>query len=505
MIFFDSIKRRLIALHLIAVLAVAVILPLALYWRVDATARALHERALREQAEQIAQYLHRSPDGNWTFDLPDNLRQLYSASYNRYGFAILTQSGQVLFSSRKSEEALFSSRPDGNRPAYGERDVGQSRFFDASVPIVVDQVPLWVQISQDQAHRDVLIDDIVAEFLPHVAWVVIPILAVLLGIDFVIFGKALHPLAEASALARRIGPARTDLRLPEARMPKDVLPLISAVNGALDRLEHGFLAQREFVADAAHELRTPLAILRAEVEAHADPKIASGLLADINSMTRIVNQLIDTAESDTLTVGPRDVADLRSICVDVASFMAPVAVMQGKSVAVTGAPDPVWVEGNGQALFLAVRNLVENAITHTANGTTAEIEVRDDGSVAVSDEGPGVPAAQRELIFQRFWRGDRRRAGSAGLGLSIVGRVVKAHGGTVTVCDAIPRGAMFVVRLRPVGRLTGRPVERPEGMAEGTHLVGDGWRPFANDITTPGLARDVRSREHVTSDPRRQT
>jgi hypothetical protein len=94
-----------------------------------------------------------------------------------------------------------------------------------------------------------------------------------------------------------------------------------------------------------------------------------------------------------------------------------------------------------------------------------------------------VPGAQRELIFQRFWRGDRRRAGSAGLGLSIVARVVKAHGGTVTVYDAIPRGAMFVVRLRPVGRLTGRlvgdvvgrpvecpvgrPVERSDGMAEG--------------------------------------
>ncbi|MDR3533596.1 MAG: ATP-binding protein [Rhodopila sp.] len=451
MVLFNSIKRRLIALHLIAVLAVAVVLPLALYWRVDATARALHERALREQAEQIVQYLHRLPDGTWALDLPNNLRQLYSVSYNRYGFAILTQSGRVLFSSRGSDEPLFPSQPREDRPIYGERNVGQSRFFDASVPITIGSESLWVQISQDQAHRDVLIDDIVAEFLPHVAWVVIPILAVLLGIDFVIFGKALHPLAEASKLAQQIGPARTDLRLPEARMPRDVLPLVRAVNGALDRLERGFTAQREFVADAAHELRTPLAILRAEVEAGADQDAASGLLADIDSMTRIVNQLIDTAESDTLAIGPADIADLQSICTDVASFMAPVAVAQCKSISVTGPSDPVWVEGNGQALFLAVRNLVENAITHTATGTTVGITVWADGSVAVSDEGAGIPVEQRDVIFQRFWRGDRRRPGSAGLGLSIVARIVKAHGGTITVRDAVVRGAVFTMQVPLAG------------------------------------------------------
>jgi signal transduction histidine kinase len=447
-VWFTSIKGRLIALHLIAVLAVAVVLPLALYWRVDATARALHERALREQAEQIARYLRRLPDGTWALDLPDNLRQLYSASYDRYGFAILTRSGQVLFSSREHDEPLFSSRLTGNRPIYGERDVGRSRYFDASVPITVGSEPLWVQISQDQAHRDVLIDDIVAEFLPHVAWVVVPILAVLLGIDFVIFGKALRPLAEASMMAQQIGPARTDLRLPEARMPMDVLPLVRAVNAALDRLEQGFTAQREFVADAAHELRTPLAILRAEVEARVDQETTSGLLADIDSMTRIVNQLIDTAESDTLMVGSGEVADLQSVCADVATFMAPVAVAQCKSIAVTGASDPVWVEGNGQALFVAVRNLAENAITHTAIGTTVEIAIGDDGSVAVSDEGAGVPVEQHDMIFQRFWRGDRRRAGSAGLGLSIVARIVKAHGGTVAVRGATAKGAMFVMQLR---------------------------------------------------------
>jgi signal transduction histidine kinase len=449
MILFSSIKGRLIAMHVIALVAAAVVLPLALYWRVDTTARDLHERALREQAGQIAQYLRRGTDGKWTLDLPENLRHLYSISYDRYGFAVLTGSGQVLFSSRGPDEPLFPEPSLVDRPTYGERDVGRSRFFDASVPVTVDAETLWVQISQDQAHRDVLIDDIVAEFLPHVAWVIVPILLALLGIDLLIFRKALHPLEEASALAQNIGPTRTDLRLPEARMPREVLPLVRAVNEALHRLERGFALQQEFVADAAHELRTPLAILRAEVEALADRQAARELLSDIAGMTRIVNQLIETAEFDRLTIRPGDVADIAAVCTDVAAFMAPVAVAHDRNIAVSGASAPVFVQGNAGALFQAVRNLVENAVAHTAPGTTVEIAANRDGSIVVSDAGPGIPAEQRELIFQRFWRGDRRRADSAGLGLAIVARIVNAHGGGIMVSNAPMRGAVFSINLRP--------------------------------------------------------
>jgi signal transduction histidine kinase len=445
---FGSIKQRLIAMHVIAVLAAAIVLPLALYWRVDTTARALHERALREQAGQIVQYLHREGDGNWTLDLPERLRQLYLAGYGRYAFAVLSQEGQVLFSTAEHEEPLFHSGPRQDRPVYFERDVGQSRLFGASVPVAIDGQQLWVQISQDQAHRDVLIDDIVTEFLPHVAWVVVPILLALLGVDLLIFRKALHPLDEASALAQQIGPARTDLRLSETRMPREVLPLVRAVNEALDRLERGFTAQRDVVADAAHELRTPLAILRAQVEAIADQGAGRALFGDIDNMTRIVNQLIDVAESDTLTIKPGDVADLHAVAVEVAAFMAPVAVSAEKNIAVIGENSAVWVEGNGGALFQAIRNLAENAITHTAPGTTVEIAVGPDGSVVVRDEGNGIPADQRDLIFQRFWRGDRRSTGSAGLGLSIVARVVTAHRGSIAVSDAPVRGLVFTMKLR---------------------------------------------------------
>lgn len=447
-----SIKRRLIALHLIAVLTVAVVLPLALYWRVDTTATLLHQRALRDQAAQIAPYLRSDADGRVSLDLPTGLRELYSASYGRYGYAVLARDGHVLLGSRPHNDTLFPGDPRRDSPSFFQRALGASQMFGASVPYRFGNHTVWVQVWEDQEHRDVLIDDIVAEFLPHVAWVILPVLALLLGIDLAIFGRTLRPLEEASRRAEQIGPTQTDIRLPESRMPRDVLPLVRAVNEALERLERGFIMQRDFVADAAHELRTPLAILRAQVEAIADQDARRALLADIDGMTRIVNQLIEVAESDALTVRPGEIADLRAVAAEVVAFMAPVAIAAGKDIALTEDADAVWVEGNRAALFQAIRNLVENAIIHTPPGTVVDVKVTPDGGITVRDAGAGIPRDQRDLIFQRFWRGDRSRAGGTGLGLAIVARVVRAHGGHITVADAQPRGAVFTISLRPAVR-----------------------------------------------------
>src|SRR6202011_4963231 len=112
----------------------------------------------------------------------------------------------------------------------------------------------------------VIIDDIVADFFKNVGWITLPILLVLLVTDIAIFRRALLPLRQASEIAQQIGPTRTDIRLPLDEIPGEVRPLVSAITKALDRLEEAFRRQREFTADAAHELRTPLSILRTRVE-----------------------------------------------------------------------------------------------------------------------------------------------------------------------------------------------------------------------------------------------
>jgi signal transduction histidine kinase len=128
--------------------------------------------------------------------------------------------------------------------------------------------------------------------------------------------------------------------------------------------------------------------------------------------------------------------------------MAPLALRQNRSVALTGAAEPVWVKGNAEMIRRAIRNLVENALRHTPPGTTVEVNIDGSGGVRVSDEGPGVPLSERELIFRRFWRRDRRRTGGAGLGLAIVRRIVDAHGGAIAVTDGEAGGAIFSIQFK---------------------------------------------------------
>ena len=304
---------------------------------------------------------------------------------------------------------------------------------------------LWVEVAQDLAHRDVLIDDIVADFFTRVGWITAPILFLLLAIDVAIIRRAVRPVIAASTLAERIGPLRTDLRLPEAGMPREVQPLVHAVNQALDRLDEGFRGQREFTADAAHELRTPLAILRTQIDMIGDRELAQSLRHDVENMSRLVNQLLEMAELETVVIGSGETADLVAVSAEVAAFLAPIALANDKRVAVTGARGPVLVRGNPDMLGRAVRNLVENALVHTPPATTVEIAVDPRGAIAVYDRGPGVPAADREQIFRRFWRRDRRRQGSAGLGLSIVARIAERHGAEVSVADRPGGGAAFTL------------------------------------------------------------
>ena len=263
---FRSIISRVVALHVIAIGVTSILMPLALYWLLNQAANSLHRDALRSQAATIAGFLRPQPDGSVTLDIPSEIQPLYSGGYGLYAYAVLDASGRVLFSSRNDGTALFSLEESGTGDWIERLRSTGSVLFGVSVARPVGQRMYWIQVGQDLSHRDVIIDDVVTTFFPRVGWITFPILLVLLLIDILIFRRALAPVREASTTAAAIGPARTDVRLPEQAMPAEIVPLVHAVNQAFDRLEAGFRAQRDFTADMAHELRTPLAIMRARVD-----------------------------------------------------------------------------------------------------------------------------------------------------------------------------------------------------------------------------------------------
>jgi signal transduction histidine kinase len=178
--------------------------------------------------------------------------------------------------------------------------------------------------------------------------------------------------------------------------------------------------------------------------------MGQALRRDVDGMAHIISQLLDIAELDAFVVDPSEKADLRSVTAEVAEFVAPLALAQGKDVALLGATEPVWVRGNSEMLSRAIRNLAENAINHTAPGTAVEFVVEQNGTVSVLDHGPGIAEGERNLIFQRFWRRDRRKAGSTGLGLSIVQRIAELHSAAIIVENRRPSGARFSLTFVPL-------------------------------------------------------
>jgi signal transduction histidine kinase len=354
---------------------------------------------------------------------------------------VLDPQGTVLFSSHEDRSPIFADDPRADGATRLKAQNGAISGVSAHRDIGGRTV--WIEVAENLSHRDVLIDDVVADFFPRVAWITLPILMVLLLLDAEIVRRAFVPVLRASQQASQIGPQRTDIRLSLEGIPTEIRPFIAAVNAALDRLEYGYSAQRDFAADVAHELRTPLAILRTRIETLPDKAVSGRLIHDVEAMTRIVGQLLEMAELEAVVVGPGEHADLHAVCAEVIEFLAPMALAQGKTIALIGTEEPVPVSGNAEMLSRAMRNLVENAIKHTPAGTSVDVVLETDGTVHVRDDGPGIPEEESGLLFRRFWRRDRKGAGSVGLGLAIVQRIVEAHGGRVTVENRPSGGAQF--------------------------------------------------------------
>jgi signal transduction histidine kinase len=309
-----------------------------------------------------------------------------------------------------------------------------------------------VQAERSTDDLDLLADTLLNEFFLHGAWFAIPLLCVLLLIIAYTIRGAIAPLNALSREATRIGPSSTDLRLAETNVPAEILPLVKAMNSVLDRLDAGFRLQREFTADAAHELRTPLAILRAQVEMIGNPDLTSSLTEDIDALSRVITQLLRDAQLGALDISSSDIADLAEIADETAELMRPLTIRDGKTIVVQRPSGPVLVYGNKEAIANAMRNLVENARRYTPHDRAVEIIIDPSGRADIRDHGPGIAPEDEAKIFTRFWR--RNSAdGGAGLGLSIVKKTMDLHGGAIAVAPTPAGGATFSLSFRLVSFL----------------------------------------------------
>lgn len=408
----------------------------------------LRDRDLAAQAGDIVAHTTFAADGTPRVDLPESLAAAYSRPDRQYVYLILDAEGGVLASPHELEEPLAPVPASGRDPYFSRAEVtGRGTYYGITVPFPDTSPPLYVQVAQGSVHPDVLADSVVAEFLEQ-SWAFLLVLG--LGISAVTVWtvrQSLAPVRRLSFMARNIGPASLDRRLPEDNLPSEITPLVHAVNTSLQRIESGYRREREFTANAAHELRTPLAVLKANIETLSSLEEVPQLIDELADIERLVTQLLRLAQVDNLVLRPGEEADLHAVALAVAQQLAPAALSEGKSIELTGEEGKVLVRGHADFLALALRNLVENALAHTPRGTSVEIRVGADASLAVIDSGPGVSAADAARIFERFVRIKPGAYKGAGLGLSIAQRVAAIHGGGIEVAREPGRGAVFTLKL----------------------------------------------------------
>jgi two-component system OmpR family sensor kinase len=303
--------------------------------------------------------------------------------------------------------------------------------------------PYWIlveaQVSDSAAYWPV----IGQELLEHVALPLVPLTLMLLIFSVQVVRRMLAPLERAAGEVDALDPSRMEARLTAPQTSREVAILVSAVNRALDRLQHAMGLLKQFTADAAHELRTPLSVLRLRIEALPDSPGKSRLGEDIQAMTRLVNQMLDLAQADALRMDDAQAIDLRQMAAAVVSQIAPHAFSSGHDIELLDRGGGA-ICGHADALGRALRNLIENAIRHTKGGLPIEVIVGPGSRLSVRDHGGGIPEGEVDKIFDRFWRTSRSTEVGAGLGLGIVRSIVEAHGGAVSVVNAAGGGALFV-------------------------------------------------------------
>ena len=342
--------------------------------------------------------------------------------------------------------------PGATKPpvlGFSDRQFGRETWRSLAISYAGE--PIVVEISQSAQLRATVVRQIVLSL-------VLPVLSLILAIGAIIYiqmTSALRPMLQISQQLDARAPSNLE-PLRGHRVPVEIAPLFDAFNRLIERMRGAIAREREFVDNAAHELRTPIAAVKARAQVveralDGDPHrqaIARGLVAATNRAAGVIDQLLDLSRLSGSEV-VRQPVDMSKLTDAVARVMASAAIAKGQTFEAEIAPD-IFVEGQLEALMMVVRNLLDNAIRYTPAGGEVGVGLDrlDNGSVVlrVFDTGPGVPAERQRAMFDRFVRLSSSEAGS-GLGLSIVERIVTRHNGEIAVANREPHGLIVTVTL----------------------------------------------------------
>ncbi|MES2419764.1 MAG: ATP-binding protein [Pseudomonadota bacterium] len=423
-----SLLGQFVALHVVMALIATIALSLGVAALLHSTADHYQRRLLRQQAAIVANALP-------SITLPSDVLT------DGMAVAIIDRRRAVLMTKGPARPRIVAAVPMDHGAHFFRRGVIEAY----SVPISGGR---WIVASQDSAAPEVITDDIVSAFLKRFALLVLPIAALVPLIGALLTRRLTRRMQAVSATAAAIGPRTLDTRLPRGTLPSEVEPLAAATNEALDRLEEGFRTQTAFAADIAHELRTPLAVIRLRADVVEDGPVKASLLASVDRAGRVVTQLLALADLERPVEDAGEPLDLAALAEAVVASRAPGLLACGRTIALEDCSSGILSFGYPAAITLALENLVDNAVRHTPPGTAIVVRVGPGNGLSVTDDGDGVAPEQLARLTDRFWRAEGSRSEGSGIGLSIVDRVARAHHGALDVSPCLGgKGLRFTMTL----------------------------------------------------------
>ncbi|MGH7925099.1 MAG: HAMP domain-containing sensor histidine kinase [Candidatus Binatus sp.] len=341
---------------------------------------------------------------------------------------------------------------DPSLPTHPEI-VGDHLYRFAVVPMMYNGQLAYLQ-SGVQAG---LVEESVSS-LRNLLLLMVPILLLLcVGGGYLLAGRALRPIESVTAELDAIGPTNLSSRLTVPPEDDEVARLTTEINSLLERLERASATERRFASDAAHELRTPLAVLRTGLEvalarerSPAENRAALGAAhREALSLCRIADELLMLSRLNGEVMVDRQKLNLRALLSEIAATVGPLA--QAREIKLTvNAPEDVFVNGNEGHLRRLIVNLLDNALKFTPAGGSIDLGLKSDANRAilrVADTGAGIHPAELPHIFDRFFRGAGSAAEGSGLGLSLCREIARAHGGEIAAANLPAGGTAFVVTL----------------------------------------------------------
>jgi len=382
-------------------------------------------------------------------ELPPSLQAFYAQPNALNGYQLLSADGVVLQAGGFSAPylPLPAARGDGQIVLQREANASSGNtIMAATLDLDGRHGPHWLRVVRNLEDAESLVAQLMLGALDELYPPIVLLLIAVVSVVVVTVLTSLRSLRAVSHQASKLSLLRLDERLHANDLPRELVPLVQAVNASLDRLEADYRVQREFTANAAHELRTPLATLRARLESRFSAQELGDVALEIEQLARLVEQLLCLARLDSQEQFQFAAFDAHAVALEVARELAPVALESEHYVTATTPDASVPAHGNATLTRLVFRNLIENAIQYTPTGTSITLSA-DSATVIIADDGPGIGTQTAASLFERFRRGpDTSRVG-AGLGLAIAKCIMERQGGRLSLDTNAARGARFVMEF----------------------------------------------------------